>query len=215
MPRQPTRIRLITSCLLGVIAAVGTGLVAPVVLGGVVGWICLAFTYTGWTWVSLRRLSPAQVRDLSTTEEPGRRISHGALVLASLASLVGVGLLLVAGSGASSAVVPLEALVGTTAVAASWLLVHMIFTAHYASLYYADEASRPVDFDGDDPDYQDFAYLAFTLGMTYQVSDTTLATKAMRRAALRHAMLSYLFGAVVIASAINLVAQLASANVGP
>jgi uncharacterized membrane protein len=66
-----------------------------------------------------------------------------------------------------------------------------------------------VDFNEDDaPDYRDFAYLAFTIGMTFQVSDTTLQTSEIRRTALRHALLSYVFGAVVIATTINLVAGL-------
>jgi uncharacterized membrane protein len=58
------------------------------------------------------------------------------------------------------------------------------------------------------PSYADFAYLAFTIGMTYQVSDTALRTTAMRKVALRHALLSYLFGAVILAAMINVVAGL-------
>ena len=66
------------------------------------------------------------------------------------------------------------------------------------------------DFNGEgDPDYHDFAYLAFTVGMTYQVSDTALAGRDLRRAVLGHALLSYLLGAVVLAVMINLVVQLA------
>ena len=60
----------------------------------------------------------------------------------------------------------------------------------------------------DDPDYRDFMYLALTIGMTYQVSDTDLTTKIVRRTATRHALLSYLFGTVVVAMMINVVAGL-------
>jgi len=77
----------------------------------------------------------------------------------------------------------------------------------YAGLYYRD--GEGVDFnEDDDPDYRDFAYLALTIGMTFQVSDTDLKTKAIRHTAIRHALLSYLFGAVVIAMVINVVAGL-------
>jgi uncharacterized membrane protein len=54
----------------------------------------------------------------------------------------------------------------------------------------------------------DFAYLAFTIGMTFQVSDTNLTAKPIRRTALRHALISYLFGAVIVALVINIVASL-------
>jgi uncharacterized membrane protein len=61
----------------------------------------------------------------------------------------------------------------------------------------------------DPPRYADFAYLAFTIGMTFQVSDTDLKTTEIRATALRHALLSYLFGSVILAATINLIAGLA------
>ncbi|MEO7234131.1 MAG: DUF1345 domain-containing protein, partial [Lapillicoccus sp.] len=80
----------------------------------------------------------------------------------------------------------------------------------YAQLYYE---GRPggIDFNQDDelPDYRDFAYLAFTVGMTFQVSDTDLKTKAIRRTALHQALVSFPLGTVIIASSINLVSGLA------
>jgi uncharacterized membrane protein len=85
----------------------------------------------------------------------------------------------------------------------------------YARAFYAPAvAKKPaVDFNEDDPPtYADFAYLAFTIGMTFQVSDTSITTKPVRHIALRHALLSYLFGAVILAVAINLVASLLSGS---
>jgi uncharacterized membrane protein len=83
-----------------------------------------------------------------------------------------------------------------------------VFTLRYAHLYWS--AHDGVDFNQEsEPDYHDFAYLAFTIGMTYQVSDTDLTTRVMRRTALRHALLSYIFGAAIIAVTINVVASLA------
>jgi uncharacterized membrane protein len=77
-----------------------------------------------------------------------------------------------------------------------------VFALRYARLFYEQGG---VQFEGGPPDYGDFAYLAFTIGMTYQVSDTPLTTKLMRRIALRHTLLSYLFGAVIGATVINVV----------
>ena len=85
----------------------------------------------------------------------------------------------------------------------SWLAINVDFTLRYAHLFYSDPVGG-VDFNGvDEPDYRDFAYLAFTIGMTYQVSDTNLLTSRFRRVLLSHALLSYLFGVVIIAAVIN------------
>jgi uncharacterized membrane protein len=78
----------------------------------------------------------------------------------------------------------------------------------YGDIFYADPVGG-VTFNQDEkPDYRDFAYLAFTIGMTYQVSDTSLTNTVIRRAVSRHALLSFLFGAVIVALAINTVSSL-------
>jgi uncharacterized membrane protein len=80
----------------------------------------------------------------------------------------------------------------------------------YALLYYAYPEGG-IDFNQQErPSYRDFAYLALTVGMTFQVSDTDLQTSQIRATTLRHALLSFLFGAVILASAINLIAGLGS-----
>jgi uncharacterized membrane protein len=97
---------------------------------------------------------------------------------------------------------------GIGTIVVSWAVVHTVFTLRYAALYYTGR-NGGIDFNEDDkPNYADFAYLAFTIGMTYQVSDTDLQTKTIRHTALRHALLSYLFGTVIIAATINVVAGL-------
>lgn len=99
--------------------------------------------------------------------------------------------------------------VGLTTVVLSWGLVHTLYTLRYAHLYTQSDEATPVDFNQSaPPDYLDFAYLAFTLGMTYQVSDTNIADSRLRRAALGHSLISFLFGVVILATGINLVASL-------
>ena len=91
----------------------------------------------------------------------------------------------------------------------SWLVVHTLFVLRYAHLYYGVGAVGGVEFPGErPPDYRDFAYLAFTVGMTYQVSDTEITDPVVRRTLLRHALLSYLFGTAIIASTISVLAAL-------
>jgi hypothetical protein len=90
----------------------------------------------------------------------------------------------------------------------SWSLVHTVFTLRYARTFYS-KPQGGIDFNEDDPPtYLDFAYLALTIGMTFQVSDTNLTTKRIRRIALAHAAFSYLFGAVIVGLVINVVASL-------
>ena len=93
-------------------------------------------------------------------------------------------------------------------MAASWIVLHTILTLRYARLYYSNPKGG-IDFKQDgDPTFRDFAYVAFTVGMTFQVSDTDIGKPAIRETVLRHALLSFIFGAVIIAITINLVAGL-------
>ena len=127
------------------------------------------------------------------------------LIAACIASLVGVALTLLKASTQLGLTQVLITAVAVVTVAVSWLDVHTVFTLRYAHLYYREDGG--IDFHANErPDYRDFAYVAFTLGMTYQVSDLTSQT--IRAAALRHALLSYLFGITVIALTINVVASL-------
>ena len=100
-------------------------------------------------------------------------------------------------------------------VAVSWLSVHTIFTLRYALLYYTQPVGGIGFNQQQPPDYRDFAYVALTLGMTFQVSDTELQDSDIRATALRHALLSYLFGAVILAAAVNLIAGLSSGGCRP
>jgi uncharacterized membrane protein len=134
------------------------------------------------------------------------------VVSASVASLAGVGYLL--GSGSSKGgQVEITAGVGIAIVATAWFVVHTVFTLRYARLYYVSDTGG-IDFNqGEEPPaYVDFAYLAFTIGMTFQVSDTDLKTRKIRATALRHALLSYVFGAVILAITVNLAAGLSNST---
>jgi uncharacterized membrane protein len=127
------------------------------------------------------------------------------VILVGLASLAGVGVLLVGGQSKGLAQV-IDALVGVGAVAVGWLCVHTVYVLRYARVYYASP-EPPIDFNQDeDPTFSDFAYFSFNLGMAYQVSDTALRTSDIRRVVLGHTLLAYLYGTIVIASTINLVA---------
>jgi uncharacterized membrane protein len=131
------------------------------------------------------------------------------LLTASVASLVAVGLVIVRARNSSGVLESLQAGLSLASVVLSWSVVHTVFALRYASLYYHGHEGG-VDFSQEAPPrYTDFAYVAFTIGMTFQVSDTELTSAEVRATALRQALLSYLFGAVILAAAINLIAGLA------
>ena len=122
--------------------------------------------------------------------------------LASVASLAGVWLIL-AHPGSTGQVG--SAALGLGSVASSWFVVHGLYTLQYAALYYGRPAGG-IDFHGTTrPRYADFAYVAFTVGMSFAVSDTNIQAPRIRWTVLRHALLSYLLGVVVLGTTINLI----------
>jgi uncharacterized membrane protein len=177
-------------------------------IGMLVGWDVAAGVYVSWTWATIWRQDSAATARLALREDPGRATADALLLVASVASVLAVALAITAGGADSPEARDLHALLAVASVALSWTVVQTVFTAHYARLYYSHPAGG-IDFNQDAPPrYADFAYLAFTVGMTFQVSDTALQTPALRAAALRPALLSYLLGAVILATTINLVAGL-------
>jgi uncharacterized membrane protein len=154
-------------------------------------------------------MNPADTAAHAKGESPGRDLADLVLLGASVASLIAVGFVLFGAGSQNGATKYIQAGLAVASVITSWVLVHTIYTLKYARIYYADPVGG-IDFNEDEePQYSDFAYLAFTLGMTFQVSDTNLQTKTIRRAALRHAWLSFPLGTIIIATSINLVAGLA------
>jgi uncharacterized membrane protein len=205
----PSAPRLAVAVAAGIVAAVVAGLVGPWQAVPLVGWAGAAAVWALWTWWVVLRLDAAQTAVLATREDPHGPTRDVLLLAAAVASLVAVvlGVIKAADLHGAAKVVLLSA--GVAAIVCSWGVVHTVFTLRYAALYYTG-GDGGVDFNQHDkPSYTDFAYLAFTIGMTYQVSDTDLTTKVTRHTALRHALLSYLFGTVIIAATINLAAGLA------
>lgn len=193
----------------GVVSGALAAAFAPWQAALLIGWIAAALVWVVPVWVVVAPLDAEGTRDRATAEDPHGAAADTLVLTASVASLAAVvlGLLRASGAGGTDRVLLLCAGVG--AIVCAWGVVHTVFTLRYADLYYQSEHGN-VDFNGQDaPDYLDFAYLAFTIGMTYQVSDTALRTRTTRRTALRHALLSYLLGTVVIATTINIAASLA------
>lgn len=191
---------------------VGVGLLGSVPgtwrIGTLAGWDAAAVVYLSWTWATIWRRDAAATARLAVREDPGRATADALLLVASMASLLAVGLVVAGGSAGAAWARDARAALAVASVLLSWTVVQTLFTSHYARLYYTG-TDGGIDFNQQPPPrYSDFAYLAFTIGMTFQVSDTDLQTSEIRAVALRHALLSYLFGAVILATTINLVSGL-------
>jgi uncharacterized membrane protein len=209
-----TGFRLSVAVVVGVAVAVAVWLLGAGTYAPAVGWDAAAVTLLAWVWFTVWPMGSEQTTTYATREDPSRAITDPLLLGAAVVSLVAVGFFLIQASSAKGSSQDLLAGVGVATVALSWLVVHTVFTLRYAMLYYTGKDGG-VNFNQPTPPrYSDFAYLAFTIGMTFQVSDTDLETPAIRATALRQALLSYLFGAVILGTTINLVAGLASSSGG-
>jgi len=195
--------------VIGIPAAILTGLLAGWGYAPVVGWSAAALTFCLVVWITTRRRDAAETAAMATRDDPSPTVTELLVLLANLVSLAAVAYVLVQANSASGAKQALLAAMSVVSVAASWALVHTLYMLRYAVLYYSGTVGG-IDFNQDEPPrFIDFAYVAFTIGMTYQVSDTSLRSSRIRLAALRHALQSFIFGSLILATMVNLVAGLA------
>jgi uncharacterized membrane protein len=208
------RNRLAVMIVVGAVVAVVVALRAPWPYALLAGWDTAALIFSAWVWVMMASMNSADTAAHATQQEPGRAQTDALVLLSAVASLAAVGYVLVQASSEKGGAQDWLAGLGVLSVALSWFAVHTLFSLRYARLYYGGKPGG-INFNQTTPPrYLDFAYVAFTLGMTFQVSDTDLQTPAIRTTALRHALLAYLFGAVILAATINLIAGLASSSGG-
>ena len=192
---------------IGAVACIGLAPFVPWQLAALVGWNAAAGVMVAWVLGATLPLDSPATEEVAMREDNSRVLADVLLLAASVASLVGVGFALVKSNGEKGIAGVALTLMAVLTVVVSWAAVHTVYLLRYARLWFTDGGG--VDFNGGErPDYRDFAYLAFTVGMTYQVSDTDLTSKVIRRTATHHALLSYLFGTVVVAMTINVVASL-------
>lgn len=183
-------------------------LIVPWQAAILIGWSSAALFYVVGVWVTVGGYDAATTKKHAVREDLSVTTTDLLVVSAGVASLAAVGLVLVKAGNAHGGTKAYLIFIGVLSVAVAWAAVHTVFTLRYARLYYSLPIGG-IDFnEDDDPTYVDFAYLALTIGMTFQVSDTDLTSKPVRRSALHHALLSYLFGAVVVALVINVVSSL-------
>ncbi|MET3919426.1 DUF1345 domain-containing protein [Arthrobacter sp. UYEF20] len=212
-----SRLRFVVMLLAGLLAGTAAGLAGRWVQAPAIGWSAAALTYVVWVWLVVGRLDPAETRSHATAEDPSRGTTDLLILAANVASLAAAAAVVVDSHNTADTPSRLGGgLLALASVALSWMLVQTLFTLRYAQLYYRTGRKAGSEVGGIDfnqsrpPQYTDFAYLATSLGMTYQVSDTALQNHGIRAEALKHSLLSYVFGTVILAATINLVVGLAA-----
>ena len=135
------------------------------------------------------------------------RVDELLVVVFALAGLVTIVVTLVQRDSDTRKAAATVALAG---VAMSWAMLHLMYSARYAFLYYLEPVGG-IDWNNDQPPaFRDFLYFSFNLGMTYQVSDTSVSSTTIRAVVLRHTLMSYVFGTTILAATINLVVGIVS-----
>ena len=205
--RYGAGVRILVAGALGLLVFATMMALAPWQVAFLAGWDTTSAVVVAWVVLLTAGKDAGETAMLAMREDDSRAAADLVRVSSSVVSLAGVALGLGKASQMSRSGGMAVTILAVVTVVLSWAAVHVVFMLRYADIYYAEGGG--IDFnEGSEPDYRDFAYLALTIGMTYQVSDTGLTSRTMRRAVTRHALLSYLFGTVVVAVTINVVAGL-------
>jgi uncharacterized membrane protein len=200
--------RVTVAMLAGAVAGAVVSLVTVPSAAVLAGWDVAVVIYLVWVFVAVWHLDPGTTARLAKREDPSSAVAELVVLAAGTAMLVAVGFALVRAGQATGGMKAMLVTLGLLSVVLSWTLVHTVYALRYARTYYSEPAGGIEFNEAEPPTYTDFAYFAFTVGMTFQVADTNITSKAVRRITLHHALLSYLFGAVLLGLVINVVATL-------
>jgi uncharacterized membrane protein len=201
--------------LLRLLYSVVTGLVVGLLtwdqglaFGLLFAWNAAGVVLLGLSWLAIAQSTPAGTRKRAAAEDPGRTLVYVVVLVAASVSLLAAVVLSRQAKTLEPDLAHRMGMLCLMTVAVSWALLNSAFTLRYARLYYRadDEGVGGVDFPGkEDPSYFDFAYFAFTIGMTFQTSDVCVTSHQIRRAVLLHAVISFAYNTAILAFVLNLV----------
>lgn len=189
---------------------------APAVI--LITWITFGLIIIMMDWIIILSSHPMEVRKIARIEDSSRTLIFLFVIVSSLVSLLAIFFLLKSSKTLSDEAVTGHVLLAMASVIISWCLVHTIFTLRYAHMYYTtdtdgDNKKKPLgglEFPGDEkqPDYLDFVYFSFVIGMTFQVSDVEISSRQIRRLAWIHGMIAFAFNTAIVALSINVISGL-------
>ncbi len=180
--------------------------------GLTLAWDVFAGTLIGLSAVTFFTLPQKDIQQQAQIQDERHTITFILVLLSIGISFTGI-LILLHGAGRNLPNPALHRALSLLGIALSWLLLHTVFTLRYAHLYYHEKEENVtpggLDFPGDEPpDYPDFAYFSFVVGMTFQVSDVEIKSKHIRRVVLLHSFISFVFNTVIVALTISILSSI-------
>jgi len=178
-------------------------------------WNIFSFSYLTLNWITFWSVNAHQIRREAAIQNVGRILVFMVALTATLVALIAVMQLLLNKIN-SLGQMSFSLATGISGLLLSWILLHSIFTLRYAHVFYANHkldkdkhAGGLVFPEEPHPDFIDFAYYSFVIGMTFQVSDVSATSKALRRLTLLHSLISFAFNTIIVALTVNVIAGLA------
>ena len=208
--------RLITAVIIALIVFLVSKNSSSGIVSFMLTWVAFATSYLILAWIIILTYHPQEVRAIANKEDWGGTVVFLFVLLAASISLFAIVFLLRSIPDESKKGFSLHILLSIASVFCSWTLIHTLFTLKYAHKYYAADNSEDIpgqglDFPGEKyPDFLDFAYFAFVVGMTFQVSDVEITSREIRRLALLHSFLSFIYNTVIVALSINIISGIIS-----
>jgi len=207
--------RFMTGCLLAGLTFIGlSGHTLATRLIGT--WDMFAFALVVLAWIVLSTRDPYEVRRNANLQDASAKFLFTVVITAATVSLFAVFILLGSAKDLPTASFAAHMVLSVAAIVLSWTLVHTLFSLRYAHFYYIDAHKLDRDEiegglifpDDKNPDFLDFAYFSFIIGMTCQVSDVQISSKKMRRLATVHGLISFAFNTAILALFVNIIAGL-------
>lgn len=185
-----------------------------IITAAMIGWDIFSLLMVSFCWLTFFTTTSEETCVLASREDESRTIIFIIVIVSLLISLFSI-IILMKNTNEHLIRQGLHEPVSLLGVGLSWLLLHSIFTLHYTHLFYGDNRTLKdatiggLNFPGEDtPDYLDFAYFAFVIGMTFQVSDINITARNIRRLALLHGIISFLFNTIIVALTISIITNL-------
>ena len=214
--RPDARQRLVLGLAAGVATFVALRGELRFASAAIAGWNAVAVVILALDWVIIWTTPQRKIRQLAQQQDLSRFLVFIFVVVTASAALLAVGFLVSVKSSQSGGHFIAHLLLTLMTVVFSWTLVHTVYGLRYAHAFYGDSDEPGVNrhaggliFPGDrSPDYFDFAYFSFVIGMTCQVSDVQITSRRLRRITLFHSVLSFGFNTMILALLINTVSGL-------